>query len=231
MKGVTMKNLITIILLSLFIVFCSSAQDQTKKDTLKSQIVSTLEYLPPLEEKPLIIEAGAGFGVPYGVLGGKFCIGDALVSGDVAVGIIPLAWDVSAAVGASLHLFDRYNAVVPRLTIQYTTTAAYNLILKQTNSFSSSSTSTFYQEGFPGYAVLGGVDIRLGKSSEFFLTLNIGAVVPFVGVDEVEKKYNQKKAELVSQGYTMDTEVLSFNTFPKFAVGLNYVIGRSLELR
>ena len=212
-------------------IFDSAAQEPTSKDTMKTQIIRTWEYLPPLDEKPLIIEAGAGIGVPYGVIGGKFSIGDALVSGDVAVGIIPLAWEISAAVGGSLHLFDRYNAVVPRLTIQYTTTAAYNLILKQTNAFSSSNTSTFYKEGFPGCAILGGVDIRLGKSSEFFLSLNIGAVVPFVGIDEVEKKYNQKKAELISQGYTLESEVNSINNFPKFAVGLNYVIGRSLVLR
>ncbi|MBI3194370.1 MAG: hypothetical protein HYZ34_07905 [Ignavibacteriae bacterium] len=226
-----MKNLTILLLFTLLFVFNTTAQEQTKQDTVKSQIVRTWEYLPPLDEPAFIIEAGAGIGVPYGVIGGKLSVGDALVSGDVAVGIIPFAWEVSAAVGGSLHLFDRYNAVVPRLTIQYTTTAAYNLILKQTNAFSSSSTSTFYKEGFPGYAILGGVDIRLGKSSEFFLTLSIGAVVPFVGIDEVEKKYNQKKAQMISQGYTLESEVNSLNTFPKFAIGLNYVIGRSLMLR
>jgi hypothetical protein len=207
------------------------SQEFSNSDTSRSHLPHVWEYLPPLEDNPLTFEVGAGFGVPYGVLGGRASLGSALVSGDIGLGIVPIAWDVSMAVGASVHLLDRYSAVNLRLTVEYTTTAAYIILQKKTASLDLGSTSVFYKEGFPGYAVLGGVDIRFGSMSELFLSLNIGVVASIAGKEEVERKYNQEKALLAAQGYTIDSETISLDTFPKIAIGLSYVFGRTLVLR
>jgi hypothetical protein len=134
------------------------------------------------------------------------------------------------SVGATIHFLDRYAGFNPHLTLQYTTAAAYGILLKGTTA-DITSASVYYKEGFPGYAILAGLDIRLGRTSHFFVTLSFGAVVPSVGMDEVERRYNAKKAEMSRAGYSVNDLTMSFGTFPKVVLGVSYVVGRSLERR
>ncbi|GEM_PF-4299494 len=215
-------------LIGIFIfVLCTgilSAQTFMPSDT--GRIIA--RYLPPIDEEPLIYEIGAGFGVPYGLFGMKGSLGTAQLTGDVGLGIIPLGWDVSAAVGGSWHILDRYSAINPRLTVLLTNTAGYNLLLKDNGSVGG---DVYYKESFPGYAIFGGVDFRLGSSSQFFISVNIGAVSTFIGNDEAERRYNIQKAKLEHEGYVIESESVNYNVFPKFSLGVSYIIGRNLELR
>lgn len=190
------------------------------------------EYLPPLDESPLITELGIGLGLPYGVLGGKISLGNDIISGDLGLGLMPISWDGSFSIGGTIHLLDRYNNVRLKITGLWSNTAGYNLIYGQTSSYSGSISSlkVLYKEAFPGFGFFGGLDIKFGKTSNMFIDLNIGVVNSAVGLDEQKKRLDNAAAKLKSQGWSLDSQVKPTN-FPKISIGFGYVFGRSLELR
>jgi hypothetical protein len=193
-------------------------------DTSVSAPVHTLQYLPPENENPLISDIGLGFGVPYGVLGAKAELGGSLVSGFAGIGIVPIAWDAAVSVGGSIHFLDRYGAVRPKLSVCWSNVTDLNLIYVQEGM------DVLYKESFPGLAIYAGVDFRLGESDNFELDLNVGGVIPSTDINEIRARYQRHKNQLNSEGWLI-SDVPGFGTFPKISVGINYVIGRSLQLR
>lgn len=189
------------------------------------------QYLPPEDESPVIYEFGVGLGLTYGLFGGRFTIGNTNFSGDIGFGIIPFSWDASFSLGGSVHFFDRYSAVRPKITAIWSNTCGYNLILGKSSFGTTGDYKVLYKEAFPGFAVYMGLDYRLGKTSNFVIDLNIGAVFPSAGFEKIKKRYNDEKHQLESRGWTFENETASFNSFPKISLGVSYVIGRALDYR
>ncbi|MDI6766341.1 MAG: hypothetical protein QME52_05905 [Bacteroidota bacterium] len=190
------------------------------------------EYLPPLDESPIITELGIGLGLPYGFLGGRISLGTDIISGELGLGLVPISWDGSFSIGGTIHLLNRYDNVRPKITILWSNTAGYNLIYGQTSSYSSSISSlkVLYKEAFPGFGFFGGLDIKFGKTSNMFIDLNIGAISTTIGLEEQKKRFAEEVKELESRGWSLDSKATP-TYFPKISIGFGYVIGRSLEYR
>ena len=203
----------------------------TLGDTVRTRGLYALDYLPPADEKPYIIELGLGLGLPYGTIGGKISAGNSFLTGNVGFGILPFAWDLSTSFGATLSLLDRYSPVRIKVSGLWSNTVAAIIFINQSYGQSTLSGDLLYKEEFPGFALYGGIDVRLGKTSPYFVEFQVGGIFPTVGLDEVKKRYDEKRDEMAVRGYVFQKEYISLRSFPFISVGINYVIGRSLELR
>lgn len=207
---------------------------QQFKPVQRSTIIKNAypQYLPPIDENPIITEIGVGLGLPYGFLGGRISMGNDIFSGDVGLGLVPISWDGSFSIGGTIHLLNRYSNVRPKITILWSNTAGYNLIYGKTSSHSTSlfNLKVLYKEAFPGFGFYGGVDIKFGKTSNIFMDIIIGAISTDAGLDKQKERFNEETEELENHGWSLDSKVAP-TYFPKFSIGIGYVIGRSLELR
>lgn len=147
-----------------------------------------------------------------------------MITGDLGLGFVPLSWDLSFSLGGSLHLLDRYSMVRPKFTAVWSNTTGYILLYDQGTS------KALYKEAFSGFAIYGGVDIKFGEYSNTCIDINIGSVFPSASQGEMEKIYDREIERLEQRGYSFESGRPSFSNFPKFSIGISYVIGRSKEM-
>lgn len=167
---------------------------------------------------------GAGMGLPYGLWGGKLSVGGKRLTGELGAGVMPLAWEPILSGTAVLHFRDRCATIRPKLSVCYSSAAAVIVIFDE--SYDASPFDTVYDEYFPGFGIYGGIDWRLGRTSSMCLDLNIGWTFASVGNDEVLRRYEEIKADLIAAGYVSQWETISLDT-PKISVGVTYSPGRS----
>lgn len=175
------------------------------------------------EESPWVYEFGAGIGLSYGVFGGRASVGNELVTGDAGLGFIPLSWDPAFSLGGSIHFLDRYGTVRPKITALWSNACGIILLYDQGNS------KVLFKEYYSGFAIYGGLDIKFSRDSEYSIDINVGSVFTSVSPSEMEEKFNAEKYLLEQHGYVFSSGSASFSSFPKFSVGINYIIGRSAE--
>lgn len=175
------------------------------------------------EESPWVYEFGVGFGLPYGVFGGRASVGNELITGDLGIGLVPLSWDPSFSLGGSLHLLDRYGTIRPKITALWSNTCGIVLLYDQGNS------KVLFKEYYSGFAIYGGLDIKFSRDSDYSIDINIGSVFTSVSPAEMEEQFNTEKRLLEQRGYVFSSGSASFSNFPKFSIGISYIIGRSSE--
>lgn len=165
---------------------------------------------------------GVGIGTPYGVVGGRLGaeIGYAGLAG--GVGLVPFAWEPAFSLSASVYLVDRTQAVRPKLTGVYSNAVAVVAILDDGDPFDA-----LYSKLYDGLAVYGGIDWRISKTSSICLDINVGAVFPTVGVDQVNEDHERIEEEFRSQGYVL-REFSKARTFPFVSLGITLNPGRTL---
>jgi len=215
MEVTIMKKVISIAI-ALIILNVPSAVAQTSGTAMSPLYV-------PRDSSAIMWSAGIGFGVPYGVLGGKFSLGTDMITADLGFGILPLAWEPAISLSGVVHSLDRYNAVRPKITFTYSNIVAANILMKE------GTLDPMYEETFSGVAAYAGIDWRLGKTSPWCVDLNIGWIFPFVGNDEIKKRWDRQVAYFRSIGYQLTSETISLDT-PKIYIGITYSIGRSLAV-
>jgi hypothetical protein len=193
----------------------SSAFAQISKPTVP------LRYVPR-DSSQIFWNIGAGFGIPYGTIGGKFSSGANLITGEIGIGILPLAWTPAISLSSVVYFSGRYSAARPKITLCYSNVAGAIVM------FDIENFETLYDETFHGIGIYGGVDWRLSKTFPLCLDLNVGWVFPFVGNDEIRRKYDEVKEDLESRGYVGGEEMEGLGT-PKISIGFNYAPGRSFK--
>ena len=221
------KRYYTIIVIALVLLnfasgFCQI--EKTQSDSSKSSRFIFPTYKPPENASKMMWNFAGGFGLPYGVIGGKVSVGTDHFTGDAGLGILPIAWSPSFSIGGTIYFKNRYDNIRPKLTAVYSNTAAAIIM------YDSGSLDLLYDETFPGIGAYCGVDWRISKTSPFCIDMNICFTFPFEGIDEVKRKYNEVKDDLEQQGYVMTDEKISLNT-PKLSIGITYAPGRSLKLK
>ena len=177
----------------------------------------------PRDTSKIMWNVGAGIGIPYGAFGGKLSLGTDLITGDIGLGVLPFAWTSVISVSGVVHFLDRYSGVRPKITLTYSNVVGAILLLKE------NSLDPLYDESFPGIATYAGLDWRLSKTSPLCIDLNIGWVFPFVGNDEIRRRYDEAVVDLKSRGYVLTQETIALDT-PKISIGITYSLGRSLKL-
>ncbi|MCP4582040.1 MAG: hypothetical protein GY839_10505 [candidate division Zixibacteria bacterium] len=204
----------------ILIEFCCIHAQETDQHP-KNIYDSNQYYGPPENESEIMGGIGGGLGVPYGVIGSNFSIGNKLATLDMGMGIIPFTDGLCFSIGGSFHFLNRYSGVRPKVSAFYSNAVAVLLSLEE-GTFKS-----LYDEKFAGSAAYIGVDIRMSKTSNWCLDLNLGMVFPTVGFDEIEARWEEAKNDLSNQGYILEDELKNLNS-PKISVGLRYSFGRSL---
>ena len=180
------------------------------------------KYVPADSSKPMW-EIGAGLGVPYGTFGGKLSAGNQSITGDIGFGILPFAWTPGISLGGSIHFGDRYANFRPKITVTYSNIVGAILMLE------SGGTETLYDETFAGIGIYAGFDWRIMKTLPFCLDVNIGWTFPFVGNDEMMKRYNDVRDDLINRGYMSTDDSNSLETV-KISIGITYSPKRKLQM-
>lgn len=203
----------------------------TRPDKAKDSMVTSQEsynifekYIPPQNDPSIIFETGLGVGLPYGAMGFRGSAGNSFIMGEFGVGDYPFSPKTCFSIGGSVHFLDRYNWIRPKVTCIYTSHAAalaYELTDENDKVIEEIS------EVFPGLAIYGGADIRFARDGNWFLDLNVGWRIPFVGNSGVDKRDNEILNDLRNRGYEFEQESKAWRNFT-ISLGINYVIGRSL---
>lgn len=195
-----------------------------KQFNLRSNHSGMPKYQPPENETSTMGEIGLGLGVPYGVFGSRFSVCTHIATLDVGFGILPFAWEPQFSAGVSLHIGNRYATVRPKLTAIFSTAVTAVWFLEE------GSFETIYDEIFPGIGTYFGFDYRLGKREKLCIDINVGWLFPFIGKDEVRRKWEEATNDLERRGYIVDGDSPPNLNTPKLSIGLTYSFGRSLKL-
>ena len=86
-----------------------------------------------------------------------------------------------------------------------------------------------YSKLYGGLAAYLGVDWRLGRTSPFGIDLNVGAIFPSDGIDEVKDEFERVKKEHEDQGYQLDN-MSEPRSFPFVSLGLTLCPARAMKL-
>ncbi len=180
-----------------------------------------MKYVP-YDSSAIGLSFGAGLGVPYGVFGVKVSASTSLLTGELGLGLMPLIWDPAISLGGIIHFRDHTATVRPKFTVTYSNIVSGYMILNEVN-FESLSDETF-----DGFCIYGGIDWRPLMTSSFCIDFNIGWVFPFVGMDEVEKRYDNALSDLRQQGFVITEETGSLKK-PVISIGITFSPWRKLK--
>jgi hypothetical protein len=158
---------------------------------------------------------GAGFGMHYGVLGGKFFFQHTFAEIGIGAGIFPLAWHPAVTGSFSFFLIPNEVMVRPKLS------AAVSNVASAIYIFDQNDLSSLAKEFYPGYGIYGGVEISK-PGSRFGVDINLGYLSPFCGSVRVKDDYDRIIEDLKSRGYQVKSDFGSPSGI-RVSIGFEYL--------
>jgi len=156
---------------------------------------------------------GAGFGVPYGIMGGQLGLAAGHFHGSLGFGIVPLLWEPAVSLNLGVIFREPTALFRPTLTATVSNAAGIAAIID------GADLDALYKETYAGVGIYGGATWRMGAGNPWCLNFDLGLLFPFAGNDQIRDDYDAAVANFEHQGYQFEDEKLSLGG-PKLSLGL-----------